>query len=669
LNTHSKIVTKIKFDLDSGDIRSALAFLTTQATESDLETLKNQKILLRCKDPKAQQELADTYKNATTRLGLDSQKATELKNYAQFTTIAIRIFSEITDQVTSHKQAFDKISMLDLLEVASEVLLKDDREYWESMWTSTENNLRESDPEHRDNSDLTEWTLHEISGHINDMAFSVCRAINEASRWVNHNKRGVSGQALRQNATNAFRPLVTLASKWNAIEYALDRVSYGEWNVKFLNPDIPEITFDQVDVRLLRARTIGIRRQLVTRYFGRTFSPPARQIFENICHTLTQKALTFYEAQTRSIQFSFLDSMSLSKKITKLLDFLDTEDEFLILSALKDDYSEIMAHYLAVIGLQTCSLVVAFIKEKLPHKYHRKLLCPVVPINLIVDAIALTDLQRQAIYNAISKQIITLPINHYLDLMARPYVQLTNGKAISLDALSNVNWASNIRGIVEGGAIADTYGKIWEMYVKDLLKRYNWRIIGHGIKLKNKQGLIATDIDILALKNDMLLVIQVKAIFSEGITPYDQWKAREIIVKGTNQAKIAYEILTSDHDRIISIIGKRAFSNINYIQPLVITNDTMFTGWNHNDIPTISVKALISHLRGAIVEFKNLKGEIVDSQRFSQEDSLTSKEFIDLLKNPLDWRIAKDSDAIEYVEANMDIIKCYYPSLKRVDHI
>jgi hypothetical protein len=664
-----KLFDKLKVGLDNDDITSARVFLETQATESDLETLKSQKILLKCKNQQAQQELVEAYENAAKRLCSDSGKAEELKLYAQYAAVAARILTTITEQVSSYKHVFSKISLLDLLEIANELLVQESREHWDSMWADTENRLHEHNTEHVDNSDLSEWTLHEISGHINDMVFSTCKAINEASRWVNHNKKGVSGQALREKATEAFRSLITLASKWNAIEYSLDRVSYGEWVVKSLNPEIPEIVFDQVDVKLLRARTLGIRRLLVKRYVGRTFSLPSRQAFESLCHALTQNALTFYESQTRDVRRSYFENMDLSERIARLLDFLDTDDDFLVVISIGNDHPEMLSHYLAVIGLQSCALSASFIKEKMSRKYRRQMICPIIPADLIVDTIASTGLSRQAIHEALSRQVVTLPMGHYLDLMARPFVRLPNRKIVCLDALINVNWASGIRRLVEGGAIADTYGKVWERYVEDLLQRYKWRIVGRGIKLKNNHGHTATDIDILALKNDLLLVIQVKAIFSEGITPYDQWKARRIIVKGAEQAQTACEILTSDHSRAISIVGKRVFRHIKHIQPLVVTNDVMFTGWNYNDIPTISVKALISHLRGAIVEFKSLKGEVISSQRFSKSDELTTEEFIDLLNNPLDWRIAKDSDTIEYIEVDMGIMKCHYPSLKRVDFL
>jgi hypothetical protein len=169
--------------------------------------------------------------------------------------------------------------------------------------------------------------------------------------------------------------------------------------------------------------------------------------------------------------------MDLSERIARLLDFLDTDDDFLVVISIGNDHPEMLSHYLAVIGLQSCALSASFIKEKMSRKYRRQMICPIIPADLIVDTIASTGLSRQAIHEALSRQVVTLPMGHYLDLMARPFVRLPNRKIVCLDALINVNWASGIRRLVEGGAIADTYGKVWERYVVDTLQPIliSWR--------------------------------------------------------------------------------------------------------------------------------------------------------------------------------------------------
>ena len=142
----------------------------------------------------------------------------------------------------------------------------------------------------------------------------------------------------------------------------------------------------------------------------------------------------------------------------------------------------------------------------------------------------------------------------------------------------SANWPVTVRSRwLQGGPVGDKYGKVWEFYVSRTFEWRDWLVVGRGIKLRER-GATLTDVDLLVVRNNLLLVIQVKALIGYGTDPYEQWKSRNIISLGARQANTAARFLRDNTKSITGICGALLAREISDVQPLVVTNVNILTG-------------------------------------------------------------------------------------------
>src|SRR6202012_1671327 len=127
-----------------------------------------------------------------------------------------------------------------------------------------------------------------------------------------------------------------------------------------------------------------------------------------------------------------------------------------------------------------------------------------------------------------------------------PYVKDENGKIYAIDLLAANNWPDCVRiNLVQGGKTGAMIGKIWESYIADILKEDGWAKVAQNVKLTRK-GRTITDIDIIAKRNDLLLLIQLKVHYGAGNHTFEQWKFKEKLIHGVSQVKLSEENILAD---------------------------------------------------------------------------------------------------------------------------
>ena len=170
---------------------------------------------------------------------------------------------------------------------------------------------------------------------------------------------------------------------------------------------------------------------------------------------------------------------------------------------------------------------------------------------------------------------------------------IENAKSVSLDAKISKRL----------GKSSNFFGKnVFEKFVRDRLKLYNWKVTQSSITLKrNKQ--IITDVDLLAYKDGIVVIGEVKVAHCER-SAYQIWKASVTLRQAQEQAKITSDILKNDFTLLRAIFAKDNIKlqaqDIKHIIPVVITTSNYFT--NLEKTPAIigfdMLMELMNHAQG-----------------------------------------------------------------------
>lgn len=131
------------------------------------------------------------------------------------------------------------------------------------------------------------------------------------------------------------------------------------------------------------------------------------------------------------------------------------------------------------------------------------------------------------------------------------------------------------------GKGSNYFGKnVLEKVVRDKICDFGWQSVKTAVKLKQNKK-IATDVDLIAYKNGVVLVGQLK-VANCGRDSYQIWKAKQIISQAVSQAKLSVDILKNDIKLIYSILKRAGIGlhkeEIKYIVPIVVTSSNYFIG-------------------------------------------------------------------------------------------
>jgi hypothetical protein len=332
--------------------------------------LESKKLLLRIHEPEKQLMLVTAYKSAAKHLYPNQEEIEKAERYADFTNILLKLFEKLGNQAADLRHIVAFLSSLELLELMDEAITEFVTHTSDSHWGELKRETESKTLSTSELTDLSEWVTHRRHGALNDIGFAGARVLNWLIQFTNLSKRVTNKQSrsekqekLYSTVRESLHVLLHIASNWNSLEYAADKVSYGEWFITNIrNTDPLEIEFSFSDISLAHANEIGLRREIIGLYRGKKEPRWMQEYLEGFALSATTAAIRFYVSSSRPPSFSQKIFTDLKPRILELLGFLDAEDE-LLLAAAKDDLS-VLAQYLATIALFCFTVTSRFVKQQ-----------------------------------------------------------------------------------------------------------------------------------------------------------------------------------------------------------------------------------------------------------------------------------------------------------------
>jgi hypothetical protein len=655
----------IKRDITACEYGSARDFLKS-ADLKDLRAFREQKLLLKITDRESRADLANSYKFAALRLLGGSDQSRFEQGYADFAIIAKDALDLAASNTIAEMRNLPRISLRELVGTVDTLISNAFEEFSENSWNRVAPDLKRVNILPRESAALSSRTLHEIVGSTNDVLFACCRVLNEAARSIDRHKAFRSGRAVQDAARDTLSKLVTLCSTQNSIEYMVNMVSYGEWVVASISAGSPiEIAFNLADPALDYARTLAIRREIArtrTRVRNRPQTPRmSAEVLSQYLQPFVEKCLDYFAERGTPAGYR-RSSEKLSQLYSSLmgtLAYLQRDDDLLLDSS---GSPELLSQYLAALSLRWFVDICRFTAKECNNRQRAVFEAPTIHADQLAALMGCEFNLSIEVRVAIPHFCRTLPMTRYLDITEYPFFIESDGRILCSTAADAGRWPVTVRSKwLQGGYIGDRYGKIWESYIAHAFESHEWLVVGHGIRLRS-EGKTLTDVDLLVVRDNLLLIIQIKALIGYGTDPYEQWKGRGVLSSGARQAKLAACFLRGNTKWMTGIFGAAITSRISDVQPLVITNINIFNGWINEEVPIVSVSGLHEILSGAKVVYAREDGHVVSEERMTEEGSITSEAFMDLIHNPLDWRLANESLRIVHTPLEFGAIRWKIPS-------
>lgn len=623
-----KALAKLRSRLDAGDM-DAVEGILSEASISDLLTrVREQKLLLR---PPIEHRSAFVGLLRVAGGRLEAKERTEFENYLEFATEVDAAKQRYIERLHASLRLMPACSKADLLAIASEVFEWCIREQVKRF------DLNSVDISIAEN----ERRLHDLNGAANDITMAVARLINEYCRIATVPNVGRLSQAELRQAAEIVIPAITVAGEVNSLEFFFDSVTYGEFTVdKVDEGEQSTYRFHFVDAKRYLLKSLAIRRSLVLKYAGQPSPRYVRETLRGLEDGLLEQAVDYYvrRAGTSSEEIG-IDRTRASRTSAALMLAVDAEDDLLVAASHSDGRT--LSHYLVAMAMRWYSVAANAVRDAPNIRRRRWLDTPPIPLDEIASNIGGID--EKTVAEAIENLTLELPARSHFNLTDLPFIR--EGRRIARPFLHGQvgTWTCVVREIlIQGGAIGKDVGAIWEDFYVQSFEDSDWRVIGRGIKLRNN-GRTLTDVDILLLREDLLLVMQVKALIGAADGPYDHWRNRKTVEYGCTQARIATSHFEANPQALEAICGKKLAARIKHVQPVVLTNIDQLDGWRVDNVPVIGEVTRKAICRGAKVDYRNSQtGEVIHTHHFVKQEDLSTASILQLFEEPIEMRIAAE---------------------------
>jgi hypothetical protein len=632
-------INKIKNDLRNKDFSSAIALLTA-ADEVVLKHFKEQRLLLY---PDTSEQLISAYIEAANRIHVVGQNLDVELNYVKFISTYIKATTHLSKKVKGLLKNFENRNLKDFLFITNIHLEK----YFKSAFKDLEILLAKNNS-HADvlekKTMISEFGHHVLKGRLNDAIFAQLNLVNIFStvqvEKPNEDFIVLTEEKLIGKLVSAFN----ISGFLNCYQYALDQISCNEWYVQKVSDNRKGhsiFDFSIVDIDFQKAREIGLQRELASKLMGKQKKRWLRTILEETICQSYDHAWKYYQEENQLLITDNKTYLKFKDQLLQNLDELDAEDELLV--GVASQNISIISHYVVVGIIDAFISASEALKNKLPRKPYL-FTYPSLPYEEIINLVKrVRVLGLQLDETVIDDYISELPINRHLDLYKAPIIRMKSGKILALEHLAGGGWPTWVRvNLMQGGQTADIIGKAWESYIASILRDNQWTNVVEGFKIK-KGGKVATDVDIIAKREDVVLIIQMKVYYGTGVNNYEQWKFRKKLEHAVEQVKISENLINQDLKTLQSIFSKSELNEIKRIKTLVMTNCHYFNGWKLNGIPIMSVGSLMQIINGATVRYTTKEGAVLEEKNYASSQNLTVDEFIDFIDLPLDYRIGTKS--------------------------
>lgn len=651
-----KQIRAIKRHSQQGDVVPLLDLLANGVSPNDFVLLREQKVFFAIRDPQKLKAALDEF-GLVTACVTDEKLRFEYAMYRQFVLSACSSITHLSQTCQPLLASVRRLSLEELMRVSDKITRKLTVELASRYSRRYRFELEDTSASTEDRSDSYATYLQALSGQCKDVVFASARVLNEASRECTLEVKGRHcGKRATHQATRDFEKLVFIASELNSIDYAVDKISFGEWNIREidLTCEPPRVYFDEVDLRLAKARTLGLRRQIVWFHHLPKSHRLSRDYLKSRIGRFIWSAIREYDDYLNTSGEDVVSEVT--NTISLQLNYVGAEDDLLFAVA-----PEVAIHYLAAIALRCYREVGNYVAERLSARKRKIARRPSLSLSSIADAMFPSDSgKRREFQDALNKQVLSLPASGHLELTAKPFFRIQGNCVYSSSTLETSAWVDSIRqSSVSGGKRTNEFGRMWESFVASSFRDNGWIVRGEGIKIKRDKRVL-TDIDIVTSREGVLLVLQIKAFARGGGNVYEQWLSRQQIVKGAEQALLCVQEL----DRNPQLRSRLHPERIKLIQPVVLTNSPIFGGWVSNGVPVIGIGDLMSILRGAKVTFHTPKNVVGKTSLINAEHA-NAEEFLRLLFEPVSWCIANETDEIEHFHAATGELDLFFPRLTR----
>lgn len=620
----ARLVKRLREAVERNEFERFDAELGAGKSKALLVGLREQKVL-----PKASAEMQPLVAQSLQRAAasvLDAEGAKAFERYLGF----IEIWAQV------HRAAQDRLNLVGKLPVALEqrqlLFLFD-----EACDAIIRGHLVELDPRGLTVGEY-ERRLHTLNGLINDTVYAALRGLNEVAKGQRNRTALRISKSQRDHVRRRLKKTIEIAAEVNALESLLDWVSYGDLVVSSMTPGKPPtIRFDYADPRLSLLRTLAIRRKFIVRMNRAGSEKYIRRMLQASAQGVLAESFSYFcEWAGLEEDEAVLDRVQ--KAGADLLIHVDAEDDLLAIAAGND--ARTASHYLTAASLHWHQIAARVLRETLPRGQRWKLTAPIVPTSNIAAAIrAGGGVEVNEAIEALSSQ---LPARSHYDLMRRPFIRAREGDLVSLGIGDGGLWSATVREtLIAGGKLGDAYGKAFELFYEWSFKDSDWQVLGRGLKLR-RGGKAATDLDLLLKREDLLLVVQIKALIGSGLSIYDHWRNRQTIEWGCRQANEAVAFIESQPDWLVAVAGRKAADGVQRIQGTVLTNLATFDGWKFHNIPVIGETGRKAITEGAKVDYVDPDGATVATHWITRPDERTTERILWSLDHPIEFEIAPE---------------------------
>lgn len=651
-----KYLDHLKEECSKNNSEAIVSYFENYLNPLEIKIIKEQKLFLLFSDGDAQEKAIASFEYYL-KTQLSASDCNQELNYLRFVRVISHLLRQHKNKLSNFLSNLGTLSQKQYIQVVSI--------FWETYSKDASNTLFEKMKPHfeaklsnQQRAELNEWMMHMLNGVLLDVQFAIARSINSFSGNTLETKIEESEVV---KYVHFIEEVIHVSAQINTFQFCIDKVSYGEWHVDEISNDGERYTlgFGIVDKLFDKARELALRRNISFQFLQKNQNRWLKQNLEEVAIGEVQKAIEYYR-NNGVIIINNDDTREIMREVNFNMNLLDADDELLTGF---DQTGRVFWYYVTALSLVCYQTVANYYRTKYIGFRGLDYYVPTIPLDQILKEAEIDEATQLEILNDFVSQV---PSNNIYQLIVKPLIREPGGKYFSISIISSQNWVLNVRTcLVKGGKEGDRIGRAWEEFIAYTFENYGWAVIENGLKI----GRELPDIDLLIYREGLLILAQVKAIYLNGINTYEQWKAKEKIIKGASQVqkvKVAIESNLTIYKRLESVMRQR---KILKIYSAVITNNEMFNGWVCDGVPVVGVNGLMQIFRGVNVKFFDSRKRILETLSFTQNKAVNNDDFIKFLEKPLDWHLADIEDDLCFHVEKMDEIIINMPQLKRSDNL
>lgn len=615
----------IKDAIKKGDLNSLIVYLANSNSYEELIAIREHKVFYKIVDKKNNAKVIEEYLKAVERV--DISKYSEEVNFIQFVEVSSSILDELNKISSNICNELDNFNQYIVINTFCSWMTQKEKEISENMWSSFDAEKYEQLPDKEKAVSLNSY-LHELHGvmidHYRACSDSICKIINNC-------KNALMIKSDIAPELKIIENLVTISALCNSVNFLIDKVSYGEFNVKNINLEQKVIEFDFVDLDFQIAKCVGMRHIISEREFKSKLPRSISKMFSEIVTEFTFSLAEYFEAENIGVA----NKKYIQDRIKSELRSLSFNDEVLLASQNRIDHEQIIAAYTAGFIFKSFAFVIESL-EIVDHEYDHLKCFTEIPVEILYNYLIGIFENAEIVNKAVNFYFTAYNKLTPLDLLNKPYIKLEEFLVFGIvPFIGRNNWMLTLRReFIKGGKESESYGKYWEDYVTYVFNEKSWNIVGKQVYVKKGKNCL-TDIDLIVEKEGLVLLIQAKAT-ADCRTPYEYWKAKNTIIKGMQQADIALKNIGYDSPQLEELLNSKGIDikSIKKIQAVVITPCMQFSGWKKERIPVLGLGYIISLLNGGKVELvRSEHKEILDtSHHLSKRNNIN--DLCELLAKP-----------------------------------